>query len=156
MKISAGILPYIVKDEEVLVLLGHMGGPFYINVKESYGIIKGEIEDLNEEPIDAARREFMEETTELIEKDKLFLIGEAIQNEYKKNIIYGINKYFDITNWSSNTFPLEWPECSGNIEYFPEMDSYSWIELEKAKELIRPTQLVLLNMLDKKLKKESD
>lgn len=156
MKISAGILPYIAKENEVLVLLGHMGGPFYINIKESYGIIKGEIDDYNEDPINAAIREFQEETTKLIDKTKLFLIGEAMQNDYKKNIIYGINEYFDITNWTSNTFPLEWPEHSGKIEYFPEMDSYSWIKLDKAKELIRPSQLVLLEILEDKLKKESD
>lgn len=156
MKLSAGILPYVEKNGDILVLLGHMGGPFYTNEKKSYGIIKGEIEDLNEDPIDAAIREFTEETTEVIDKNKLFLIGEAMQNEYKKNIIYGINEYFDVTKWYSNTFPLEWPANSGNIEYFKEMDAYRWVELSEAKEIIRPTQLILIEMLEKRLVKESD
>jgi predicted NUDIX family NTP pyrophosphohydrolase len=155
MKISAGILPYIEKNNEILVLLGHMGGPIYINVKECYGIIKGEIDDVSEEPVKAAIREFMEETTEAVDEKKLFLIGEAMQRNDKKNIIYGINEYYDTTNWNSNEFPLEWPSGSGKIEYFKEMDGYKWFNLIKAKELIRPTQRIILEMLEEKIRERS-
>lgn len=156
MKISAGILPYIVKKNQIYVLLGHMGGPFYSNIKESYGIIKGEIDDYNERIIDGAIREFKEETTELIDKEELEFLGEAMQRKDKKNIIYIIEKYFNFSNWKSNSFPLEWPLNSGNIEYFPEMDNYKWMEINEAKTVIRPKQKVFLEMLENKLKKRID
>jgi Predicted NTP pyrophosphohydrolase len=156
MKISAGILPYIKEGDQILVLLGHMGGPIYKDIQDSYGIIKGEIDDINELPIKAAIREFKEETTELIDESRLIFIGESMQRSDKKNIIYGINEYFDTSNWTSNEFLLEWPKNSGNIHHYPEMDDYKWIKIEEAKRLIRKTQLEILEILEEKLKKESD
>ena len=52
-KWSAGLVPYrINQNNEVDVLLGHMGGPFWKTKQRAWSILKGEPEE-NEQPIDA-------------------------------------------------------------------------------------------------------
>nr|WP_068891942.1 NUDIX domain-containing protein [Pedobacter panaciterrae] len=61
-KQSAGILLYRFTAEELEVLLVHPGGPFFRNKdKDWWKIPKGEVLS-NEQPFDAATREFHEET----------------------------------------------------------------------------------------------
>ena len=62
-KTSAGILIYRRKGETVEVLLAHPGGPFWAHRDEGiWSIPKGEFSAGEETPIEAARREFAEET----------------------------------------------------------------------------------------------
>lgn len=59
---SAGLLMYRRAGDRVEVLLVHPGGPYYRNKDEgAWSIPKGEIEP-GEDPLDAAVREFGEET----------------------------------------------------------------------------------------------
>ena len=61
-KKSAGILLYRIKDKKLEVFLIHMGGPFWAKKDEgAWSIPKGEFGD-EEEPLEAAKREFKEET----------------------------------------------------------------------------------------------
>ena len=61
-KKSAGILPYRSKDGRLEVLLVHPGGPFWAKKDlGSWSIAKGEYEE-GEDPLQAALREFLEET----------------------------------------------------------------------------------------------
>ena len=61
-KKSAGIVLFRDVSGYVEVLLVHPGGPFWANKDEgAWSIPKGEFED-GEHPLDAARREFEEET----------------------------------------------------------------------------------------------
>jgi predicted NUDIX family NTP pyrophosphohydrolase len=61
-KMSAGLLLYRHSDEGIEVLLGHPGGPFWRNKDlASWSIPKGLITE-GEAPLDAAKREFTEET----------------------------------------------------------------------------------------------
>lgn len=61
-KTSAGILPYRRRDGDLEVLLVHPGGPFWTKKDLcSWSIAKGEYEE-GEEPLNAALREFFEET----------------------------------------------------------------------------------------------
>src|SRR6185369_2639883 len=59
-KRSAGLLMYRRRAGIVEVFLAHPGGPFWAK-KDAWTIPKGEYDD-GEEPLDAARREFQEET----------------------------------------------------------------------------------------------
>jgi predicted NUDIX family NTP pyrophosphohydrolase len=70
-KQSAGILLYRKPSALLEVFLVHPGGPYY--VKKDLGvwsIPKGEYE-LNEDPLEAAKREFAEETGQSIDGDFL-------------------------------------------------------------------------------------
>ena len=61
-RVSAGLLMYRIQDCELQVLLAHPGGPFFRNKDEgAWTIPKGEIEP-GEELLEAAKREFQEET----------------------------------------------------------------------------------------------
>ena len=62
MKRSAGILVYKKENEKIKILLCHPGGPYWENTNlHSWGIPKGEL-DKGENQINAAKREFKEET----------------------------------------------------------------------------------------------
>ena len=63
------------------------------------------------------------------------------------------NSDFTLTNCKSNTFELELPKGSGNIQSFPEMDKYEWISIDEAKEKIIKNQLYFLDKLEQKLRK---
>jgi len=61
-KQSAGIILYRYDEEELQIFLVHSGGPFWQNKDNgSWSIPKGEFLD-GENPLDAAKREFEEET----------------------------------------------------------------------------------------------
>ncbi len=61
-RISAGLLMFRIHDGEVEVLLAHPGGPFFKNKDDgAWSIPKGEIDE-GEDLLDAAQREFEEET----------------------------------------------------------------------------------------------
>ena len=62
-KLSAGILLYRKKQNEVEVFLVHPGGPFWAKKDmESWSIPKGEYTE-GEDPLSVAKREFLEETS---------------------------------------------------------------------------------------------
>ena len=68
MKKSAGILLYKMVNKDLQIFLVHPGGPFWKNKDlGSWSIPKGEFTD--EEPLEAARREFEEETGLSIQGD---------------------------------------------------------------------------------------
>ena len=59
---SAGILLYRISNRELLVFLVHPGGPFWAKKDlGTWSIPKGEFDE-TENPLDAAKREFQEET----------------------------------------------------------------------------------------------
>ena len=68
-KLSAGILVYRLKNDEIEVFLCHPGGPFYKNKDNAvWTIPKGEFDE-NEEAFTAAKREFKGETGQEISGD---------------------------------------------------------------------------------------
>ena len=61
-RVSAGLLMYRLQDGELQMLLAHPGGPFFKNKDDgAWTIPKGEIEP-GEDLLEAAKREFKEET----------------------------------------------------------------------------------------------
>ena len=61
-RVSAGLLMYRIHDGELQMLLAHPGGPFFKNKDDgAWSIPKGEIEP-GEDLLEAAKREFKEET----------------------------------------------------------------------------------------------
>ncbi len=145
MKKSAGILPFRVKNGRVEVFLAHFGGPFWKNKKRSWGIVKGELEQ-DEEPLEAAKREFYEETGKEID-GKFIDLGE-VRASGKVNRVFAVQADLD-TQIRSNTFTLEWPPKSGKMVEFPEIDKAAWFDLEDAKEVIVASQIPFLERLAK-------
>jgi len=145
MKRSAGILPYKIIDNKIYVYLEHPGGPFWKG-KDSYSICKGEYKQ--EKAMDAAIREFKEETSFDVDKDKLFYVGTIKQKSGKLVTMFGIEMDIDPEKMHSNTFKKEWPPRSGKFEEFPEMDEGKWFTIEEAYTKIFSSQKKFLIKLE--------
>lgn len=153
MKRSAGILVYHYEKNKLKVLLCHMGGPYWKDVDNGgWSIPKGEIG--KEKTMEAALREFKEETGFIAPKDKLEFLGSKKQSSHKLVIIFSANYDFDASKAISNTFKKEWPKGSRIIKEFPEMDQAKWLDIEIAKEKILKGQRYFLEKLETKMNQE--
>lgn len=150
MKHSAGVLVYKMEKDGLKVLLCHMGGPYWQNMDQgAWSIPKGEFK--GEKAIDAAIREFYEETGFCANQHKLSFLGSKKQSNNKLVTIFDTTQDFDVTKATSNTFTKEWPKGSGNIQEFPEMDRAEWLEIKEAKNKILKGQVYFLSKLEEKL-----
>jgi len=152
-KQSAGLLLYRRRQGKLEVFLVHPGGPFWAKKDAgAWSIPKGEYGP-DEDPLDAARREFNEETgfsatgpfqplTPLKQKSGKLIQAFACEGEA------------DPEKLKSNTFTLEWPPHSGKQQKFPEVDRAAWFPLAKAKEKIHPGQKGFLEELSRLLEEE--
>ena len=152
-KQSAGILLYRRIFSGVEVFIVHPGGPFWKNKEEgAWSIPKGEFDD-DENSLDAAKREFFEETG-------ISLTGEFIElqpvklKSGKKVFAWAIEKDIDAENIVSNNFEMEWPLRSGKFQSFPEIDKGEWLSIEAAKKKINVMQVDFLEQLHTKLIEE--
>ncbi|MGB0111890.1 MAG: NUDIX domain-containing protein [Ilumatobacteraceae bacterium] len=144
---SAGIVVFRVGATNVDVLLGHMGGPFWQRKDDSaWSIPKGEFTD-DEDPLDAARREFQEELGCAVPGGELFDLGEVAQSGRKSVRAWAVEGDLDVAAVTSNTFDLEWPPKSGRIQQFPEIDRAAWFDLPTAHTKIVRGQRELLDRL---------
>jgi predicted NUDIX family NTP pyrophosphohydrolase len=48
----------------------------------------------------------------------------------------------------SNTFEMEWPPRSGNLESFPEVDRAEWMPADRARQRLVRAQLDLVDRLE--------
>lgn len=120
MKRSAGILPYKYIDNELYVYLEHPGGPFWEGV-DKWSVVKGEYD--NEKAINAARREFFEESGFDINEDLEYLGSFKLKN--KLVIMFCLEKDLDVTKMKSNTFIRDAKE-------YNEMDEARWFSIDDA------------------------
>ncbi|MBA3705313.1 MAG: NUDIX domain-containing protein [Bacteroidetes bacterium] len=151
-KKSAGILLYRLKNSFPEVLLAHPGGPFF--VKKDLGvwtIPKGEYTDA-EEPLEAAKREFKEETGMYVNGEFIALTPVKLKSSKTVNA-WAIQGDIDPTKIKSNLFELEWPPKSGLIKHFPEIDKAEWFNTDDAKEKINPGQIGFIEQLEVMLNK---
>lgn len=146
MKQSAGILLYRTGRDGVEVLLVHPGGPFWARKEEgAWSIPKGEFGE-GEAPLEAARREFEEETGVRPEGDALEL--RPIRQAGGKMVhAWAVRGDFDPATLRCNTFSLEWPPRSGRTAEFPEVDRAAWFSLDAARQKINPGQRAFLDQL---------
>lgn len=152
-KLSAGILAYRVRGDDLQVLLGHPGGPFWKNKdRNAWSIPKGLIDD-GEDPLRAAQREFLEETGFTL--DGPFLELAPIRQKSGKIVsAWACEADIDTNNIQSNSFPLEWPPKSGKIQEFPEIDKAEYFSIIEAIGKINQYQLDLIKDLCKQLEME--
>jgi predicted NUDIX family NTP pyrophosphohydrolase len=143
---SAGLLLYRIRDRILEVFLVHPGGPFW--EKKDLGvwsIPKGEIDD-GEDPLEAARREFEEETG--FRPEGIFRELTPVRQRSGKIVhAWAVQGDCDPTAIRSNTFIMEWPPRSGRQQEIPEVDRGGWFAVDLAKEKILEGQRGLLDEL---------
>jgi predicted NUDIX family NTP pyrophosphohydrolase len=149
-KRSAGLLMYRRRNDLVEVLLAHPGGPFW-GKKDlgAWSVPKGEF-DSEEDPLQAAKREFAEETG-LVPEGDFVALGEVKQAGGKTVTAWAMEGDGDASNLKSNMFSMEWPPRSGRMAEFPEVDRWEWFSLEEAQERILAGQRVFLERLVERL-----
>ncbi|MGH8828814.1 MAG: NUDIX domain-containing protein [Jiangellaceae bacterium] len=146
-KRSAGILVFRRRPTGVEVLIGHMGGPFWIDRDaRGWSIPKGEYEP-DEAPFDAARREFEEELGLPTPSGEFVALGTATQRSGKVVTVWAVEGEIDPDDVLPGTFEMEWPRGSGRIQEFPEIDRVAWLDLEPARTKIVAAQEVFLDRL---------
>jgi predicted NUDIX family NTP pyrophosphohydrolase len=132
------------------VFLVHPGGPFFAKKDEgTWTIPKGEYLD-GELPLEAAKREFQEETGFPVPETFLDL-GSIKQAGGKIVAAWAFEGDCDPAEMSSNTCEVEWPPRSGRLIEVPEADRGAWFSIDEAKERIKSTQIPLLDRLAKAL-----
>ena len=147
-KASAGILMFRRPGgaRPLEVFLVHPGGPFWARKDAgSWSIPKGEFMP-NEDPLDAAKREFQEETGFAVQGDLLPLTPRR-QPSGKVIHVWAMEGDGDPALARSNSFTLEWPKGSGQLREFPEVDRAAWFDLEEARRRILPGQAAFLDEL---------
>ncbi len=145
-KKSAGLLLYRKVDDSVEVFLVHPGGPFWAKKDEgAWSIPKGEFAD-GEEALDAAKREFQEETGFSV-KGRFEALEHVKQASGKIVYAWAIEGDIDSSVIRSNNFSMEWPPGSKKIREFPEVDRGGWFALAMARQKILTGQSPLLEEL---------
>jgi predicted NUDIX family NTP pyrophosphohydrolase len=142
-RVSAGLLMYRIQNGELQVLLAHPGGPFFKNKDDgAWTIPKGEIEP-GEDLLEAAKREFEEETgvtptgpvtalTPIQQKGGKIVHAWAFKGDCNPVAIV------------SNTFTIEWPPRSGRLMEFPEIDRADFFDVAAAGRKINTAQMPLI------------
>jgi predicted NUDIX family NTP pyrophosphohydrolase len=146
-KQSAGVLLYRFQKDTVEVFLVHPGGPFWSKKDAGvWTIPKGEFS--NDEPaLDAAVREFREETGHSL-KGPFQPLSPVRQKGGKRVFAWAAPGDLDPKKIVSNTFDIEWPRHSGKQQTFPEVDKGGWFSLADARRIINPAQIALLEELE--------
>src|SRR5215218_3087981 len=143
---SAGLLMYRRRPGGVEVFLVHPGGPFWAKKDAgAWSIPKGEYVP-GEDPLDAARREFQEETG-IAPEGEFVELGVVKQAGGKTVTAWAFEGDCDAAAIRSNTFTLEWPPRSGRQQEFPEIDRAEWFDVETAEGKILKGQLPFLGRL---------
>jgi predicted NUDIX family NTP pyrophosphohydrolase len=107
-KTSAGLLLYR-RHAELEVFLVHPGGPFWAKKDAgAWSLPKGEIGE-GEDPLEAAKREFTEETGLSID-GKFLPLDPVKQSGGKVVYAWAIEADSDPSQIRSNLFLLEWPQ----------------------------------------------
>jgi predicted NUDIX family NTP pyrophosphohydrolase len=143
---SAGILAYRHTDGVLEVLLVHPGGPLWAKKDAgAWSVPKGLLAP-GEDPLEAARREFAEETGFALDGEFLPL-GSLRQPSGKVVHVWAVAADVDVARLRSNLFELEWPPRSGKRQQFPEVDRAGWFPLLTAREKILKGQREFLERL---------
>jgi predicted NUDIX family NTP pyrophosphohydrolase len=143
---SSGLLLFRRRPAGVEVLLVHPGGPFWSRKDiGAWSIPKGGHE-AGETPIEAARREFHEETGFSV--DGPFLPLTPVRQAGGKQVTaWAVEGDVDAAAARSATFMMEWPPKSGHQKEFPEIDRVAWFPLDVAAQKILAGQRPLIEEL---------
>jgi predicted NUDIX family NTP pyrophosphohydrolase len=147
-KRSAGILLYRRgHGGQLEVFLVHPGGPFWAKKDDAvWSIPKGEYEG-DADALDAAKREFTEETSFSI-AGTFIPLTPVRQPSGKLISVWAVSGDVDAAKLRSNLFSMEWPPKSGRQQEFPEVDRGGWFDLQSARRKLAPGQVPFLSQLE--------
>lgn len=145
VKTSAGLLLYRNRGEPEVFLV-HPGGPYW-KKKDlgAWSLPKGALAE-GEDPLDAAKREFSEETGCAIDGD-FRALAPLKQPSGKVIHAWAIEGECDPAELQSNAFSIEWPPRSGRMQEFPEVDRAAWFSIAEARRRILPGQAGFIDQL---------
>ncbi len=128
------------------IFLVHPGGPYWARKDDgAWSIPKGEYEP-EEDALQAAQREFLEETGVAV-NGPFRPLTPVRQPSGKIISAWAAEGELDPAQLRSNTFSLEWPPKSGVIQSFPEVDRGAWYSLADARTKLSPGQRALIEAL---------
>ena len=150
-KQSAGLMMFRRTAAGTEVLLAHPGGPYWVDRHDgAWSIPKGGL-DRGETPLEAAIREFREETG-FDSSDPYLTLGSVVQRSGKIVHAWAFEGDCDPASACSNVTSTEWPPRSGRMIEIPEIDRVSFFSLEAARIVINRGQVLLLDRLADQLK----
>jgi len=151
---SAGLLMYRKSGSVLEVFLVHPGGPFGAKRDQgAWSIPKGLIDE-GEDKLEAAKREFTEETS-ILPSEPFIYLGEIRQKSGKHVYGWAFEGNCDSSQVKSNTFTLEWPPKSGQMKEFSEIDKGEFFSLSDALRKINQNQAEFLDRFEKHLARKS-
>jgi predicted NUDIX family NTP pyrophosphohydrolase len=148
-KRSAGLLLFR-RSAHLDLFLVHPGGPLWVRKDDgAWSLPKGEYSG-DEDALQAAKREFQEETGISVDGDFLPL-GELRQPSGKLITAWALEKDLDPTLVKSNSFSMEWPPKSGKTREFAEVDRAAWFPVSQARRKLLKGQVSFIDRLAQKL-----
>ena len=143
---------YRLQETRLEVFLVHPGGPFWARKDlGAWSIPKGEY--TSEDPLDAARREFAEETG-LSPRGDFLPLGTIRQAGGKLVSAWAVEGDCDPAQIRSNLCTIEWPPKSGRKIEIPEVDRAGWFSLDEARERILKSQAPILDLVTARLEEK--
>jgi predicted NUDIX family NTP pyrophosphohydrolase len=144
---SAGLLLYRREASGWQVLAGHPGGPFWAKRDAgSWSIPKGE-HGPEEEPLDAACREFEEELGITPPDGAVLDLGTTRLKSGKVIRAFAVEGDLDPAAIVPGQFEMEWPPKSGRTAKFPEIDRVEWFYPDEARTRLNPGQVAFVDRL---------
>lgn len=126
-------------------LLVHHGGPYHQDKDEGDWTIPKGLVEAGEELLDAARREFEEETGVPVDSSDHVPLGMIRQKGGKIVHAWAFLGDCDPAAVRSNTFVMEWPPRSGRMQSFPEIDRAGFFDADTARRKINPAQVPFID-----------
>ena len=129
-EISAGLLVFRRKPR-LEVLLAHPGGPYWARKDEGAWSIPKGLAEADDDLLRTAQRELAEETG-FIADGTFIPLAPVKQKSGKVVHAFAVEGDFDLTQFASNSFEIEWPPRSGRRQAFPEVDRVGYFGTEEA------------------------
>ena len=147
-EISAGLLVFRRKPG-VEVLLGHPGGPYWARKDAGAWSIPKGLVGPDGDLVAAAKRELAEETS-FIADGPLVALAPVRQKSGKIVHAFALEADFDLAQFASNSFEIEWPPRSGTRRAFPEIDRIGYFAIDEAmRKILTYQQPFLYELLEK-------
>src|SRR5215813_2025261 len=149
-EISAGLLVFRRKPR-LEVLLAHPGGPYWARKDEGAWSIPKGLAEADDDLLRTAQRELAEETGFIADGDFIAL-APVKQKSGKVVHAFAVEGDFDLTQFASNSFEIEWPPRSGRRRAFPEVDRVGYFGIEEAMQKILAYQQPFIRELLEQLR----
>ena len=145
--VSAGLLLFRRTGPGLELFLAHPGGPFWRGRDDGAWTIPKGVVAPGEELLDAACREFEEETG-LRPQPPFLSLGSVRQKAGKTVHAWAWEGDADPALVTSNDMRTEWPRGSGKWLTFPEVDRCAWFDPAVARRKLNVAQSALVDRLE--------